>query len=118
MRPKIGAIIWQDWPALAATVFIPMSLLLLWAHPWLFETGARDRYVYLLCFGMVGAGCVVPPGKTLASGFVYIGNPYKQLRPISETERRILHYSPANYVKLKDVYLAEQVGLDDANARG
>lgn len=57
---------------------------------------------------IVGAGCMVPPGKTLQSGFVYVGNPCKQLRALSESERKFFTYSPANYVKLKDQYLAEQ----------
>jgi carbonic anhydrase/acetyltransferase-like protein (isoleucine patch superfamily) len=56
---------------------------------------------------IVGAGCLVPPGKRLASGYVYVGNPAKQLRPITESERAFFTYSPANYVRLKDKYLAE-----------
>jgi carbonic anhydrase/acetyltransferase-like protein (isoleucine patch superfamily) len=56
---------------------------------------------------IIGAGCMVPPGKTLASGFVYVGNPCRQARPISEKERKFFIYSPLNYVKLKDQYLAE-----------
>ena len=58
---------------------------------------------------IVGAGCLVPPGKTLVSGFVYVGNPAKQLRPITESERTFFTYSPANYVRLKDKYLAEEL---------
>jgi carbonic anhydrase/acetyltransferase-like protein (isoleucine patch superfamily) len=57
---------------------------------------------------IVGAGCLVPPGKTLASGYVYVGNPAKQLRPITEPERTFFTYSPANYVRLKEKYLAEK----------
>ena len=57
---------------------------------------------------IVGAGCMVPPGKTLESGYVYVGNPCKQLRALSESEKTFFTYSPANYVKLKDQYLAEQ----------
>ncbi len=56
---------------------------------------------------IVGAGCLVPPGKTLASGFVYVGNPAKKLRPITDAERTFFTYSPANYMRLKDKYLAE-----------
>ena len=56
---------------------------------------------------MIGAGCVVPPGKHLESGYVYIGNPAKQLRPLKEQERQFLGYSPQNYIKLKNQYLAE-----------
>lgn len=59
---------------------------------------------------IIGAGCVVPPGKTLSSGFIYVGNPYRQLRPLTDRERAFFTYSPANYVKLKDEYLAEQAG--------
>lgn len=54
---------------------------------------------------MVGAGAVVPPGKTLESGYVYVGNPVKQLRELSEKERAFLGYSPQNYIKLKNQYL-------------
>ena len=57
---------------------------------------------------IVGAGCMVPPGKTLVSGFVYVGNPCKQLRPLSENEKDFFTYSAGNYVKLKDQYLAEK----------
>ncbi|MEQ9410642.1 MAG: gamma carbonic anhydrase family protein [Fuerstiella sp.] len=57
---------------------------------------------------IVGAGCIVPPGKVLRSGFVYVGNPSRQLRPLTEQEMRFFRYSPAQYVRLKDQYLAEQ----------
>ncbi|TWU29861.1 gamma carbonic anhydrase family protein [Bythopirellula polymerisocia] len=56
---------------------------------------------------IVGAGCLVPPGKVLESGFVYVGNPCRQLRPITDAEREFFTYSPANYVRLKDQYLGE-----------
>lgn len=57
---------------------------------------------------MVGAGCVVPPGKHLETGFVYVGNPCRQLRPITEQERKFFTYSPAHYVELKNEYLAHE----------
>ena len=60
---------------------------------------------------IIGAGCMVPPGKTLESGFVYVGNPCKQMRKLSDKERGFFTYSPANYVKLKDQYLLEQQAL-------
>jgi len=56
---------------------------------------------------IVGAGCMVPPGKRLESGFVYVGNPAKTLRPLTEAERNFLPYSPNNYIKLKNQYLKE-----------
>ena len=60
---------------------------------------------------MIGAGCVVPPGKTLESGCVYVGNPCRLLRPVTEKERLFFRYSPAHYVELKDQYLAARVSV-------
>ncbi|AZC15483.1 MULTISPECIES: gamma carbonic anhydrase family protein [Pseudomonas] len=56
---------------------------------------------------MVGAGSLVPPGKRLASGFLYVGSPVKQVRALTEKERAFFTYSAGNYVKLKDQHLAE-----------
>lgn len=49
---------------------------------------------------MLGAGCVVPPGKQLEGGFLYVGSPARQQRPLSEREIEFLGYSAENYVKL------------------
>ena len=57
---------------------------------------------------IVGAGCMVPPRKTLESGYIYAGNPCRQLRPLNEQEKRFFSYSAASYIKLKDQYLSEQ----------
>jgi carbonic anhydrase/acetyltransferase-like protein (isoleucine patch superfamily) len=54
---------------------------------------------------MLGAGALVPPGKHLAGGFLYVGAPVKQARPLSETELAFLRYSAQHYIKLKDSYL-------------
>lgn len=54
---------------------------------------------------MIGAGTLVPPGKHLTGGFLYVGVPCKQARPLSEDERRFFTYSAGNYVKLKNQYL-------------
>lgn len=56
---------------------------------------------------IIGAGALVPPGKKLESGYLYVGNPVKQARPLTEKERSFFLYSAGNYVKLKDSYLAE-----------
>lgn len=56
---------------------------------------------------VIGAGSLVPPGKVLESGFLYVGSPVKQARPLSDKERAFFAYSAANYVKLKDLHLAE-----------
>lgn len=54
---------------------------------------------------VIAAGSLVPPGKKLASGFVYMGSPCKQARPITPQEREFFSYGATNYVKLKDEYL-------------
>ncbi|MCY1490835.1 Protein YrdA [compost metagenome] len=56
---------------------------------------------------VIGAGSLVPPGKRLQSGFLYVGSPVKQARPLSDKERAFFSYSAANYVKLKELHLAE-----------
>ena len=56
---------------------------------------------------IIGAGSLVPPGKTLESGFLYVGSPVKQARALTDKERAFFPYSAANYVKLKDLHLAE-----------
>ncbi|WP_286240681.1 gamma carbonic anhydrase family protein [Neptuniibacter halophilus] len=56
---------------------------------------------------IVGAGSLVPPGKTLESGYLYIGRPVKQQRPLTEKEREFFRYTAANYVRLKDKHLEE-----------
>ena len=56
---------------------------------------------------IIAAGAVVPPGKRCESGYVYMGSPAKQQRPITDTERSFFRYTAANYVKLKDKHLAE-----------
>ena len=55
---------------------------------------------------LLGAGSLVSPGKRLESGHLYRGSPVKKIRPLSDTEREMLRYSAAHYVRLKDRYLA------------
>jgi carbonic anhydrase/acetyltransferase-like protein (isoleucine patch superfamily) len=57
----------------------------------------------------IGAGSLVPPNKTLVSGYLYVGNPVKQVRPLKDTETNFLKQSAINYVELKDDYLNECV---------
>lgn len=56
---------------------------------------------------IVGAGSLVPPGKRLRSGYLYVGSPAKQARPLTEAELAFLPESAANYVLLKNDYLSE-----------
>jgi len=56
---------------------------------------------------VIAAGALVPPGKRLASGFLYAGAPARQKRALSDGEMAYFSYSAGNYVKLKDQHLEE-----------
>lgn len=54
---------------------------------------------------IIAAGSLVPPGKRLQSGYLYMGNPARAVRELSQAEKEHLEYSAAHYVRLKDKYL-------------
>ncbi|MEH6470137.1 MAG: gamma carbonic anhydrase family protein [Halopseudomonas sp.] len=56
---------------------------------------------------VLGAGSLVPPGKRLQSGFLYVGRPAKQVRPLTDKEMSYFSYTAGNYAKLKDKHLQE-----------
>ena len=49
---------------------------------------------------MIGANSLVPPGKRLESGWLYMGSPVKQVRRLTEQELAFFSYSAAHYVRL------------------
>lgn len=49
---------------------------------------------------LIGAGTLVPPGKKLESGYLYVGNPMRRVRPLNEKETAFFTYSAAHYAKL------------------
>jgi carbonic anhydrase/acetyltransferase-like protein (isoleucine patch superfamily) len=53
---------------------------------------------------MIGAGSLVPPRKILKSGYLYVGSPVQQVRPLTEKELEFLPYSAQNYVKVSGNY--------------
>jgi len=55
----------------------------------------------------IGAGTLVPPNKVLRSGYLYVGNPMKEARPLKQSETDFLKLSALNYVTLKNDYLSE-----------
>lgn len=57
---------------------------------------------------IIGAGSLVPPNKTLESGFLYVGNPAVQKRELTSKEIAFLKQSAQNYVELKDAYMHAQ----------
>ncbi|HKU79177.1 MAG TPA: gamma carbonic anhydrase family protein [Rhodanobacteraceae bacterium] len=53
----------------------------------------------------VGAGELVAPGKVVNEGELWIGNPARCVRTLTETEIEALRYSARHYVELKNDYL-------------
>jgi len=66
------------------------------------DDAVLDDYV------MLGAGALVPPGKKLESGYLYVGSPARQARPLKETEKEFLEYSCQQYIQLKNEYLGSR----------
>lgn len=54
---------------------------------------------------MVAAGTLVPPGKVLESGYLYLGNPVRQARPLKEKEIEYFSFSAQHYVDLKNKHI-------------
>ncbi len=54
---------------------------------------------------LLAAGSLVPEGKVLESGYLYMGSPAKKVRAL--TEKEIVHfmYSAEHYMRLKNQYL-------------
>lgn len=49
---------------------------------------------------LIGAGSLVPPNKRLESGYLYLGNPVKKVRPLTEEEKAYFKYSAEHYMRL------------------
>ncbi|WP_116963388.1 gamma carbonic anhydrase family protein [Fastidiosibacter lacustris] len=49
---------------------------------------------------IIGAGAVVSPGKKLESGFLYIGAPARQVRPLKESEKQYIRANAQNYCEI------------------
>ena len=59
---------------------------------------------------MLGAGSLVPEGKVLESGYLYLGSPAKRIRPLTVAELAYFAYSAQNYIRLKNDYLVSTKG--------
>lgn len=53
----------------------------------------------------VGAGALIAPGKVVGEGELWLGNPARCVRKLSDREIEQLRYSAAHYVRLKNDYL-------------
>lgn len=56
---------------------------------------------------LLGAGSLVPPGKVLDSGYLWLGSPVRKARELSTEERDWIVYSADHYVRLKGDYLGQ-----------
>ncbi|MDO8842758.1 gamma carbonic anhydrase family protein [Methylicorpusculum sp.] len=57
---------------------------------------------------MLGAGALVPPGKKLDSGYLYVGSPAKAVRLLTDKEKAFLEYSYLHYITLKNEHRAQK----------
>ncbi|HAU1152924.1 TPA: gamma carbonic anhydrase family protein [Legionella pneumophila] len=55
---------------------------------------------------MVAAGSIVPPGKILKSGYLYLGSPAQAIRKLTTKEIEHIEYSARHYIRLKDRYFS------------
>ena len=58
---------------------------------------------------MIGAGSLVPPKKRLESGYLYVGSPVKQVRPLTAEEKAFLPYSAQHYMRVSANHRQSQV---------
>jgi carbonic anhydrase/acetyltransferase-like protein (isoleucine patch superfamily) len=54
----------------------------------------------------VGAGAVVPQGRVVGEGELWLGNPARCVRLLSQEEIQSIYYAARQYVKLKSHYLS------------
>ena len=55
---------------------------------------------------MIGAGSLVSPGKTLESGYLYVGAPARQVRKLTNAEVAYIEYAAQHYVRVKEQHRA------------
>jgi len=56
---------------------------------------------------MLAAGSLVPEGKVLESGYLYLGRPAKRMRALTSDEIAFFKISANGYIALKDEYLSQ-----------
>ena len=76
--------------------------------PFLVFNGEMENNEFVPENVVIAARALVPPGKTLESGFLYVGSPCKKARALTEKELSFFTYSAANYVDLKNEFLKTQ----------
>ena len=66
---------------------------------------------------MIGAGAVVTPGKIVGEGELWLGNPARRVRMLTDAQIEQLYYSAGHYLRLKNEYLAAQNAVSPPGAR-
>lgn len=59
---------------------------------------------------MLGANSLVVQGQQLSGGYLWMGQPAKQVRPLTAQEQQFLAYSAQHYCRLKDQHKAGEQG--------
>ncbi len=57
---------------------------------------------------MIGAGSLVPPGKELEGGWLWVGQPVIRKRELTEKELDYFEYSSRHYVSVKDMHMSNK----------
>ncbi len=60
---------------------------------------------------MIGAAALIPPGRIVGRGELWLGNPARCVRKLNASEIEQLAYSAAHYVRLKNRYLDAGQGV-------
>ncbi len=55
---------------------------------------------------IIAAGALVPTGKQLEGGYLYVGTPVKKVRALTDKELESLEYSARHYVDVKNKHQA------------
>jgi carbonic anhydrase/acetyltransferase-like protein (isoleucine patch superfamily) len=61
---------------------------------------------------LLGAGSLVPEGRVLQSGYLYLGSPARRVRALTAQELAHFSYSAQHYIRLKNNYMASVWGAD------
>lgn len=54
---------------------------------------------------IIGANSLVPPGRELEGGYLWVGSPARKVRKLTEEELSFFEYSANNYVNIKNQHL-------------
>jgi carbonic anhydrase/acetyltransferase-like protein (isoleucine patch superfamily) len=55
---------------------------------------------------MLGAGSLVPPGRVLEGGYLWLGTPVRRIRRLTDVELEYLDYTADHYVRLAEGHRA------------